>query len=97
MHTDPSTQQYDPAAILATADRIVATPERSAFVPAKVTAHKGCTEYTFNLRGGQWRLAGVSTYGNHSFVNGPGCDASGLVIRSMTVSDELYELLAEVS
>lgn len=78
-----------------TEGRLTATPERSASCPAKVTAEKGCTTVTFSYgRDGKWRMTSVNTYGNHSFVNGEGCDATGYVITdmgTMELLDSLFE------
>lgn len=58
-----------------------ATPARGKHCPARVEVQDGSTTYTFKLLADdKWRLTYVDTYGNGSFVNGPGCDASGWVV-----------------
>jgi hypothetical protein len=81
---------YNPADILSRATRITATPERSKFCPARVEAQIGSTEYLFKYGSDcAWRLVSVSNYGNYHGVHGPGCDASGFVIRDMDVCEQL--------
>lgn len=70
--------------------KLTATPERSVFAPAKVTAEKGCTTFSYG-RDGKWRMTSINTYGNHSFVNGEGCDATGYVITDEATMELLDE------
>lgn len=70
---------------------------RSAYVPAHVEVRERSRTYRFE-RGGNatWRLVSVSDYGNHSFVHGPGCDASGYVVTDPGDVDYLNGVLARL-
>lgn len=57
--------------------------------PPMVTVSVKCSDYHFDLLSdGKWRLGSINTYGNHEFVYGHGCDASGWVC-----SPEVVEIL----
>ncbi|TXH53632.1 MAG: hypothetical protein E6Q97_12765 [Desulfurellales bacterium] len=70
--------------------KLQATPERGIHCPARVVATIGCTDVTFEYGSDfKWRMTYVSTYGNGSFVNGEGCDASGYVITDIDLMERL--------
>lgn len=81
------------AALLADNPR-VKTERGGRFTSDTVTVSQGSTHYAFSRDVNRtWRLAAVNTYGNVSFVNGEGCDASGYVIEDVFVAEELTVLL----
>lgn len=63
--------------------------QNPAVVFAKGVDEFHCTRYP----GPVWRFDWISTYGNGHFVYGPGCDASGYVIRDPEVLAHLEGLV----
>lgn len=58
--------------------------------PFTVIVSQGCTDVHFTFGSDfVWRMTDVINFGNHNFVTGPGCDASGFVIRDMDIAATL--------
>lgn len=75
--------------------RITVRPERGQYTNPRITLSFSCEEVCIDVhKDGKVRVGHWSVYGNHSFVNGEGCDASGFVVTDQRLLGLIDDTIA---